>query len=131
MLGRIIRLKNYKKTQLKQIINMRNLEKLQIGDKVVVYDTYNQHISTVTGFTKAYIRIADRNRLFDKRSGHGRGDSGFNISSIKPATDEDITKITRENNIRRMVSVIRNVSWEKVKYEDLLTIYNIIKTNNL
>jgi hypothetical protein len=123
MLGRIIRLKNYKKTQLKQIINMRNLEKLQIGDKVVVYDTYNQHISTVT--------IADRNRLFDKRSGHGRRDSGFNISSIKPATDEDITKITRENNIRRMVSVIRNVSWEKVKYEDLLTIYNIIKTNNL
>ena len=110
---------------------MRNLEKLQIGDKVVVYDTYNQHISTVTGFTKAYIRIADRNRLFDKRSGHGRRDSGFNISSIKPATDEDITKITRENNIRRMVSVIRNVSWEKVKYEDLLTIYNIIKTNNL
>lgn len=106
---------------------MEELRNLKVGDSVAICNRSYKIPTRVKEIRAKYIRVEHKNRLFDINNGVERGTSGVNSSYIKPITIEEEAEIMRECNTRYIINMIKNTDWEKVSYENLCKIYEIMK----
>lgn len=104
---------------------MKELEDLKVGDKVIVSGLYRyDRISQVERVTNKYIFV--ESVKFSKAFGRL---SWCRTSSahIKPATEEDIRRVEEETEKRNIVNYLTIANFEKVSYETLVAIRDIVE----
>ena len=104
---------------------MSELENLKVGDKVIVSGLYRyDRISQVERVTNKYIFV--ESVKFSKAFGRL---SWCRTSSahIKPATEEDIRRVEEETEKRNIVNYLTIANFEKLSYETLVAIRDIVE----
>ena len=104
---------------------MSELEDLKVGDKVIVSGLYRyDRISQVERVTNKYIFV--ESVKFSKAFGRL---SWCRTSSahIKPATEEDIRRVEEETEKRNIVNYLTIANFEKLSYETLVAIRDIVE----
>ena len=104
---------------------MKGLEDLKVGDKVIVGGLYRyDKISQVERVTNKYIFV--ESVKFSKAFGRL---SWCRTSSahIKPATEEDIRRVEEETEKRNIVEYLTIAHFEKLSYEILVAIRDIVE----
>lgn len=104
---------------------MKELEDLKVGDKVIVGGLYRyDRISQVERVTNKYIFV--ESVKFSKAFGRL---SWCRTSSahIKPATEEDIRRVEEETDKRNIVDYLTIANFEKLSYETLVAIRDIVE----
>ena len=104
---------------------MKEFEDLKVGDKVIVSGLYRyDRISQVERVTNKYIFV--ERVKFSKAFGRL---SWCRTSSahIKPATEEDIRRVEEETEKRNIVNYLTIANFEKLSYETLVAIRDIVE----
>lgn len=105
---------------------MNELENINVGDKLFVYNKYGENIETVTKVTKT-LAITDRHRFRIKDGMAIPTDKWFNTYAM-PATPEDIERVEKENVRRKNIMFCDTADFSNLTYEQLERIVNIIKS---
>ena len=105
---------------------MKELEDLNVGDKVIVGGAYSYcRIRQVEKVTKKHIIV--EGSKYSKAFGWVVGCSGYSSNHIRPATEEDIKRVEEETEKRGIVKWLRNIRLEKFSYETLVAIRDIVE----
>ncbi|WP_214771347.1 hypothetical protein [Exiguobacterium sp. s133] len=98
------------------------LDGLQVGDKVYIRTRHTKSITAIENITKTR-RISTKNghRFNADGSQYGRG-SSWDFADIDPVTDE----ILLEFKMRKIISKIDEVNWNKVSFGNLTKIAEIL-----
>ena len=104
---------------------MSELKDLKVGDKVIVGGTfiYNR-ISQVEKVTKKHIIV--EGSKYSKAFGWVVGCSSYTSNHIRPATEEDIKRVGKETEKRKIVKYLTKIHFEELSYEALVAIRDII-----
>ena len=104
---------------------MKELENLKVGDKVIVSGLYRyERISQVERVTKKYIFV--ESVKFSKAFGRLSW-CRSSLANIKPATEEDIKRREEETEKRNIVNYLTIANFEKLSYETLVAIRDIVE----
>ena len=104
---------------------MKELEDLKVGDKVIVSGLYRyDRISQVERVTKKYIFV--ESVKFSKAFGRLSW-CRSSLAHIKPATEEDIKRVEEETEKRNIVNYLTIANFEKLSYETLVAIRDIVE----
>ena len=104
---------------------MKELEDLKVGDKVIVSGLYRyDRISQVERVTNKYIFV--ESVKFSKAFGRLSW-CRSSLAHIKPATEEDIRRVEEETEKRNIVEYLTIVRFEKLSYETLVAIRDIVE----
>ena len=104
---------------------MKELENLKVGDKVIVSGLYRyERISQVERVTKKYIFV--ESVKFSKAFGRLSW-CRSSLAHIKPATEEDIKRVEEETEKRNIVNYLTIANFEKLSYETLVAIRDIVE----
>ena len=104
---------------------MSELEDLKVGDKVIVSGLYRyERISQVERVTKKYIFV--ESVKFSKAFGRLSW-CRSSLAHIKPATEEDIKRVEEETEKRNIVNYLTIANFEKLSYETLVAIRDIVE----
>ena len=105
---------------------MKELENLKIGDKVIVGGAYSYcRIRQVEKVTKKHI-VVEGNK-FSKEFGWIDGCSSYTSDHIRPATEEDIRRVKEDEEKRGIIKWLENTIFEKLSYETLVAIRDIVE----
>ena len=105
---------------------MSELENLKVGDKVIVGGVYiHNRISQVERVTKKYIVV--ESVKYSKAYGWVAGSSSYSANHIRPASEEDIRRVEEETEKRGIVKWLGNTIFEKLSYETLVAIRDIVE----
>ena len=105
---------------------MSELENLKVGDKVIVGGVYiHNRISQVERVTKKYIIV--ESVKYSKAFGWVAGCSSYSANHIRPATEEDIRRVEEETEKRNIVNYLTIANFEKLSYETLVAIRDIVE----
>ncbi len=91
---------------------MKELESLEVGDKVVVADSWgNEEIASVTEIFKKYIKTGWRPYdSFSKDTGKRWGSARSNsVGRIYPATEKDIKRVEADNEHKDSLKSVCNI----------------------
>ena len=104
---------------------MSELENLKVGDNVIVGGAYSYcRIRQVEKVTKKHI-VVEGNK-FSKEFGWIDGCSSYTSDHIRPATEEDIRRVKEDEEKRGIIKWLENTIFEKLSYETLVAIRDII-----
>ena len=104
---------------------MSELEDLKVGDKVIVGGAYSYcRIRQVEKVTKKHV-VVEGNK-FSKEFGWIDGCSSYTSDHIRPATEEDIRRVKEDEEKRGIIKWLENTIFEKLSYETLVAIRDII-----
>ena len=104
---------------------MKELEDLKVRDKVIVSGLYRyDRISQVERVTKKYIFV--ESVKFSKAFGRLSW-CRSSLAHIKPATEEDIKRVEEETEKRNIVNYLTIANFEKLSYETLVAIRDIVE----
>ena len=104
---------------------MTALENLKIDAKVLRSGLYrNERISQVERVTKKYIFV--ESVKFSKAFGRLSW-CRSSLAHIKPATEEDIKRVEEETEKRNIVNYLTIANFEKLSYETLVAIRDIVE----
>ena len=101
---------------------MQRCENLEVGDNVFVTSAHGLALCKVEKITpKGFIKVAGN--LYTK-DGLQRGCSGWYISSIRPASDEEIKAFRKEKFVHDVIKKLRSVT--NIQYEQAVAINRIL-----
>lgn len=101
----------------------KSLEHIKVGDPVVISSMYRNYMATVTKVTKMFV-IANHTK-FRKDGTMVNGDR-YNITTARPATDEDYDAIKQQAEKTHIINALRQMDLYSLSYSKLKRIYNII-----
>ena len=105
------------------------LEDLKVGDVVVVRSIYSESLRKVDRTTKTQVILSyggNSKSSFNRQTGYRCGRSnGFTREYIRPATDEDIARISKKRLVNRL-SCVRKEALEILPLDTLCAIEKLI-----
>lgn len=106
------------------------IDEIKIGDKVKVTQPYGglPYIAEVVKINKAsFVVKYERSTITFNANGRMRGADAWHASYAYIATD-DVVKEVEEQNLKRKYSrIIKDIDFEKVPFEDVESVYEILK----
>lgn len=106
------------------------LTKLKVGDKVIVDGRYHQKVVKVIRMTQTQI-IVEGGSKFRKNDGWAVGCDTFCSACLREGTPEEIHKIVQQNRRSRTKALIENDILNLCNDDEVLTIWNIVKSKTL
>ena len=107
---------------------MKELKDLQVGDEVVIKGLgYPERIAKIERITKTQIVV--NGYKFNRGSGSQCGNNGWEGKNIYVLTDELKEQLQEVQRKRNIISYIEKFNFNSLSVEELLQVYNIIKSN--
>lgn len=101
-----------------------NLEKIKVGDTVIISNRWTSKLKKVTRLTKTLIICDDEK--YSRLTGISKNSNAWDFSTLKIATDEDIKKFHLEKRKKSIINFIKSYDYEKLSYDKIEKIYQIL-----
>lgn len=104
-----------------------NLENLKVEDKVVLEGRISEYIRVIKRITKTQIILNDDSKF--NKNGKSIGTDVWNTCYIRPATEQDVERITEKALRNKLIKNINDFDFSKLNTSTLKTINDILKEN--
>lgn len=106
---------------------MNEFEELKVGDLMVVSGSFahNDCLRKIERVTKSQV-VVDKRRYW-KKNGRLVGGGSWCYGYIRPATKNEIERISKVEQKDKLIAFIRKVAWCNLSLEPLQTICDVVK----
>lgn len=104
------------------------LKDLKAGDKVIIYNRWNERIGTIDKVTKTQIIV--NGYKYRRENGSQINGDTWTPSRIAVYNEEEANRIRKNQLMNNMKRYIENFTLEELSYEELVQICNILKKSD-